>query len=110
MAGRGDGGDRWGEAERHLVLAYLEDGRLDPDRVGSPAYLQFVKQREDLWKRHGNKNFYRNIRKQVNSWLNGNEGRGGGENDDDDDASAEVEGPAPVHVQPQGEFSCLYTA
>ena len=28
--GRVRDGLQWGEAERHLVLAYLEDGRLDP--------------------------------------------------------------------------------
>lgn len=92
MAGRGAGGVlRWGDEERRLVFAYLNDGRIDSNRVGSAAYLRSVKVREAIWDRHANKNFYQNVRRQVTTWLAGQERAGGRRGGDEDDEAEEAD-------------------
>ena len=93
MADRAHGVLRWGNGERRLVNQYLEDGNIDPTRVGSAAYLRTIKRQEALWERHSNKNFYQNVRRQTAQWQADGERRGGrragnpdaGNDDDDDD-------------------------
>ena len=57
---------RWGEAENRLLADYLQDGRLDLERVvGSASYLSHLKQQETVWNRHSNKNFNQNVRRTL---------------------------------------------
>jgi len=117
MAGRGAGEpQRWGDEERRLVYQYLNDGRLDPERVESAAYLRGLKVREAVWDQHVNKNFYQNVRRMVASWQaaqrraggrrgggdGGDDGGGGGggDDDDDDDDDDDAGAPEPAQARP----------
>ena len=79
MAGRGRAGGRgrggvahgalrWGLAERRLVMQYLNQGWLDPNRAGNAGYLHEIQQQEELWARHAARNFYQNVRQEIARW------------------------------------------
>ena len=78
---RAAGALRWGLEEKRLVSQYIQDGRLDPTRVGSAAYLATLKPLEPLWARHIPKNFYQNIRRNVASYMAEQDGIGQRRND-----------------------------
>ena len=70
MGDRGqDGVLRWGDEERRKVYQYLNEDKIDPNRMESATYLRGIKSMEAIWERHSNKNFYQNVRRQVARWL-----------------------------------------
>jgi hypothetical protein len=119
MAGRGNAPLRWGDEERRLVFQYLQDGRIDTNRIESAAYLRSIKVREAVWDRHANKNFYQNIRRMVTTHLAGQQrsgGRRGGGNedeaaedngDDDDDDAFELDEEEPPNQRRESLFLFL---
>lgn len=120
MAGRGGARVRWGEEERALVFRYLNENKIETSKVESAAYLRSLREKEEIWRKHSQKNFNQNVRRQVATWTaaqdraggrrqdgngGGDEGDGGvdigdDEDEDEDEAMEEPDDAAPPPIEP----------
>lgn len=65
MSDKRSGALRWGKEERRTLKEYLEKGRIDLSKVQVASYLKQLREREDVWSRHPQKNFNQNVRRAV---------------------------------------------